>query len=85
MEFRLLGPIEVSDEGRRIPLGGHRQRMVLAVLLVDAGRVAGPIASSTRCGVTSHRRQRGKRCRLGFPFEASVLAVGFASERRRWT
>ncbi len=41
MEFRLLGPMEVSDGGRRIPLGGRRQRMVLAVLLVDAGRVVG--------------------------------------------
>lgn len=39
MEFRLLGPLEVLDGGKAIPLGGHRQRTVLAALLVNAGHV----------------------------------------------
>ena len=40
MHFAILGPLEVTDEGgRRVPLGGQRQRAVLARLLVDAGRV----------------------------------------------
>jgi DNA-binding SARP family transcriptional activator len=39
MEFQLLGDLQASHEGRRIALGGHRQRCVLAVLLLDPGRV----------------------------------------------
>ena len=33
MDFRILGPVDVVSEGRSLPLGGPRQRMVLAVLL----------------------------------------------------
>jgi DNA-binding SARP family transcriptional activator len=39
VEFRLLGPLEAHDGDRRVPLGGTRQRSVLAVLLLDANRV----------------------------------------------
>jgi DNA-binding SARP family transcriptional activator len=38
-EFRILGPLEVSDETGPLLLGGLKQRAVLAVLLLDAGRV----------------------------------------------
>ncbi len=39
-EFRLLGPLEaVDDDGAAIPLGGTKQRAVLAVLLLRAGEV----------------------------------------------
>jgi DNA-binding SARP family transcriptional activator len=38
-EFRILGPIEVSDETGPLLLGGLKQRAVLALLLLDAGRV----------------------------------------------
>jgi WD40 repeat protein/DNA-binding SARP family transcriptional activator len=38
MEFRLLGPLEVIDAGRGVSLGGPKQRLVLAHLLLDAGR-----------------------------------------------
>jgi WD40 repeat protein/DNA-binding SARP family transcriptional activator len=34
LEFRILGPLEVTDEGRPVPLGGPRQRTVLAHLLL---------------------------------------------------
>jgi DNA-binding SARP family transcriptional activator len=38
--FRLLGPLEVADDdGALLPLGGIRQRGVLAVLLLRAGEV----------------------------------------------
>jgi DNA-binding SARP family transcriptional activator len=36
VEFRVLGPLEALDEGRQIPLGGARQRAVLAFLLTRA-------------------------------------------------
>src|SRR5262245_14009945 len=39
MEFRILGPLEVYDGGRPIPLGGAKQRSLLALLLLDANRV----------------------------------------------
>ena len=36
MDFHILGPLEVLDEGRAIPLGGSRQRALLALLLLHA-------------------------------------------------
>ncbi len=39
MEFRILGPLEVRDGDREVPLGGPRQRAVLAILLTRAGEV----------------------------------------------
>ena len=39
IEFRILGPLEVEHEGRLVPLGGTRQRAVLAILLLHRGEV----------------------------------------------
>ncbi len=39
MEFRILGPLEVRDGERVLPLGGERRRAVLALLLLEANRV----------------------------------------------
>lgn len=39
MEFRVLGPLEVRLDGEAVPLGGPRQRALLAMLLLNAGRV----------------------------------------------
>jgi DNA-binding SARP family transcriptional activator/ABC-type branched-subunit amino acid transport system substrate-binding protein len=36
LEFRILGPLEVVDCGRELPLGGAKQRALLAILLVHA-------------------------------------------------
>ena len=36
MEFRILGSLEVLDEGREVALGGSKQRALLAVLLLHA-------------------------------------------------
>ena len=36
MDFRILGPLEVVDEGRAVALGGSRLRALLAVLLLHA-------------------------------------------------
>jgi DNA-binding winged helix-turn-helix (wHTH) protein len=38
-EFGILGPLEVSRSGQAVPLGGPRQRAVLALLLLEANRV----------------------------------------------
>jgi DNA-binding SARP family transcriptional activator len=42
VEFRILGPLEVLDGGRQIPLGGAKQRSLLALLLLARGR---PVSS----------------------------------------
>jgi DNA-binding SARP family transcriptional activator len=38
MEFRILGPLEVRDDGRLLELGGAKQRALLAVLVLHANR-----------------------------------------------
>jgi DNA-binding SARP family transcriptional activator/ABC-type transport system substrate-binding protein len=38
VEFRILGPLEVLDGGRQIPLGGAKPRSLLALLLLARGR-----------------------------------------------
>ena len=39
MEFRILGPLEVREEGGALRLGGSKQRAVLASLLLHANEV----------------------------------------------
>lgn len=39
LEIRLLGPLEAVRGGRQVPLGGPKQRLVLAVLALHAGTV----------------------------------------------
>ena len=39
LEFRVLGPVEVCDGGRNLPLGGPKQRGLLADLILNAGTI----------------------------------------------
>ncbi|MGH2754648.1 MAG: CocE/NonD family hydrolase [Actinomycetota bacterium] len=39
MRYRVLGPLEVRDDERPLDLGSRKQRAVLALLLIEAGRV----------------------------------------------
>lgn len=39
MEFMVLGPLRVEDAGNLVPLGGPKQRTVLALLVASAGKV----------------------------------------------
>src|SRR5713101_1228683 len=39
MEFAVLGPVEVRVDGRALPLGGPKQRALLALLLLSANEV----------------------------------------------
>src|SRR5712692_8344828 len=39
MEFRILGPLEVVEEGHRVKLGGARRRALLAILLTRANEI----------------------------------------------
>ena len=42
MEFLILGPLEARVGGRKLPLGGVKQRSLLAMLLLHAGE---PVSS----------------------------------------
>jgi YVTN family beta-propeller protein len=39
MDYRILGPLEVCQDGRALRLGGDKQRALLAILLLHAGEV----------------------------------------------
>ena len=39
MQFRILGPLEVSSAGGEVSLGGPKPRALLAVLLLHANEV----------------------------------------------
>src|SRR5919109_1039327 len=39
MEFRILGPLEVLEDGKQVDVGGAKQRALLACLLVHANDV----------------------------------------------
>ncbi len=42
MEFRILGPLEVEDEGRLLKLGGAQQRAVLSAATAARERRRAP-------------------------------------------
>ena len=42
MEFRILGPLEVTQDGRTLELGATKQQTLLAVLLLHAGEIVSP-------------------------------------------
>lgn len=39
MDFRMLGPLEAREAGQPLPLGGAKQRALLALLLINANQV----------------------------------------------
>src|SRR5438552_19049738 len=39
LEFRVLGPLAVRVDGLSVPVGGPKQRAVLAMLLLSANRI----------------------------------------------
>ena len=48
--FQVLGPLQITENGVEIILGGHRQRSVLVLLIVEAGRRSQSIALFPRSG-----------------------------------
>ena len=82
-ELRLLGPVQAVRAGRDVPLGGPKQRAVLALLLLDAGRVvpAGGLVEDVwrgraPPGAAKTLRSYVSRLRSALEPEAPVVARG---------
>jgi DNA-binding SARP family transcriptional activator len=60
LEFRILGPLEVAVETRRVPVAAGKQRVLLATLLLSANRIV-PLEELTErlWGGDPPRRPRG--------------------------
>jgi predicted ATPase/DNA-binding SARP family transcriptional activator len=75
VRFGILGTVEIrSAEGDTLPIGGPRQRALLALLLLDAGRVVtverlldGMYGSQPPAGATSALQSQVSRLRRGLP------------------
>jgi WD40 repeat protein/serine/threonine protein kinase len=93
MEFRLLGPLEVSEDGRARAIGGPKQRTVLVHLILRANHVVPPerlieaiwgvdpppAARSTLRGYLSHLRKALEPGRLDHRSGGYILHADPAS------
>ena len=62
VEFGILGPVQAVRDGRVLGLGGPRQRAVLALLLLAAGRVVPAERLAEELWGAPRRRARRGRC-----------------------
>jgi predicted ATPase/DNA-binding SARP family transcriptional activator len=83
LELRILGPVHAVRAGQDVPLGGPKQRAVLALLLVDAGRAvpAGHVAEvlwrgSPPAGASKTLRSYVSRLRALLAPDVAVVARG---------
>jgi len=67
MDYRILGPLEVSDGDRPLALGGERQRALLAILLLHAGEVVSVDRLIDDLWVSDPRPERRRRYRRTSP------------------
>ena len=89
MEFRILGPLEVLDDGRPVALPGGRGRALLALLILHAGEVVSadrlidelwgesppPTATTALQGLVSNLRKRLEPARAGGEAPAVLRTV----------
>src|SRR3954451_4069719 len=71
LEFRLLGPLEALTSGAAVPLGGPKQRALLALLLFRAGKA---VARDTLIDALWGERQ---------PATAAAALHGYVSQLRK--
>lgn len=73
MQLRCLGPMGLFEADREQPLGGPKQRLVLAHLLIRANQTV-PVDRLLSCGTTIRRRPRAAPCRATSPTSARPWA-----------
>ena len=66
MNYRLLGPLEVRATDGPLPLGGVKQRALLALLLLNANRVGPARAADRRALGRASRRRRAVKAVQGY-------------------
>ena len=62
LDLGILGPVRAVRAGRDVALGGPKQRAVLALLLIDAGRVVPAEYLAEVLWRGSRRQRRVRRC-----------------------
>ena len=97
LDFRLLGPLEVLDGARSLPLGGRKQRDLLALLLLHANEVVSSDAlidglwgeRAAEDGARRRSRSTSPSCascsRARAPGDTRARATSCASSRRSST
>jgi DNA-binding SARP family transcriptional activator len=65
MEFRILGPLEVFEDGQKVNIGGPKQRALLAALalLLNANRAVTADGLIDALWASGRLRRRRKRSR----------------------
>jgi hypothetical protein len=80
---RLLGPLEVECAGRPVPIGAAKERLVVVVLALNAGRVVPVDRSAARSnGPAGGIGPVWSRGLLYLLFTAAVSAILLRPERR---
>ena len=60
MEFRILGSLQIHDEGQVVELGGGKPRALLAILLLSANRVvSSDVLIESLWGASAGYREQG--------------------------
>jgi DNA-binding SARP family transcriptional activator len=81
MEFRILGPLEVRSNDHALPLGGPKQRAVLALLLLGANRVVARERLIAELWPEASGRDAEHALRLQISRIRKVLATGDGEPR----
>ena len=66
IDYRMLGPIEAGVDGRRLEIGGRKQRALLAILLLSANEPVSRACLAERLWGERPPRVRSTRWRCMF-------------------
>jgi hypothetical protein len=69
MEFRILGPLEILDEGRKVSLAGAKQRALLGLLVLRANQTLG---TDRLIDARSRRKARDSNCSMRSPRSCAI-------------
>ena len=76
VEFRILGPLEATDDTGPVNLASGKQKALLALLLLHADRVVPAAGSSTTSGARTCLRAQPRWCRSPSRCSASTCRRG---------